>query len=222
MRAMRMQRLARAATGAASTLMALAMLAASAWAAPPTVVDTLEHRMTGLGKTRLRDHSFSAINTPKLSLHLEPSKKLMVVSYGLLNQRGFRLGANNKLSATDRRELESLLTRHAPSIDSRIVMRNLIVETKRNKIYRQQLNGMDGVIDNLLGRAASIKGTQEEQLWKQNNATLYFDPARSVLVGVKGFSQKGFFLSKGKDKLELQSPYREELRQFLLEHSAAK
>jgi hypothetical protein len=204
---------------ALASLVVLFVLPPSALATPgqPGTLDALEKYTRQLGRGPLRDSLFRAIDTPRLAVEIHPANKLMVVTRGF-SQSGFSLGADNKLSPADRQQLERMIQEGAPETSPRSVARTVAAEARRINRYQRQLRGMDTTIGDLLRQAAKASRTQDQVLWKNGKAALVYSPSRSTLVGMKGFSQRGFFLDQRGGTLQVQSSDRDALRAFLLRH----
>lgn len=172
----------------------------------------LERSTARLAKAGLRGEVL-ALESPRLSVWLRPEARVIGVAHGF-STRGFLLGADGKLTAAERAELEALIQRYAPGTTSKAVLQGLRGGLRERRAVEQRLCRQDRLIDALLSRTAQVKSGDEVLLWQGRNASLTYRPSAGVFIGYHGLTQKGFFLERGK----LTPEGRNGLRAFLDRH----
>ena len=177
------------------------------------VTRTLERSVARLSRTGLRAE-VTAVSSPRLSVWLRPEAKVIGVARGS-SQHGFRLGADGKLGAADRAELDRLLRDYAPAATPRTVQRTLLGELKQLKAESLRLRRQDPLIDGLLRRSAALKGNDEVEIWSGRGGWLAYRPGAQTLVGHGLITAEGFRLEGG----VLTPEARDGLRRFLDRHA---
>lgn len=183
---------------------------ALAWA---QVGSFLERSTARLAKTGLRGE-VTALDSPRLSVWLRPEVRVIGVAHGF-STRGFLLGADGKLTAADRAELDGLIQRYAPGTTPKNVLQGLLSGLRERRATEQRLRRQDKLIDGLLSQTAQIKSWDEVLVWQGRRAYLTYRPSAGVFVGYHGLTQKGFFMERGK----LTPEGRDGLRAFLDRHA---